>query len=403
MRKFTLIVLTLALLFAVGARAEGILPVLQTPPPEITETISYHRVFNYSSTPSASTTSDGRYYYTYDPVSFAAYEKFGKALAQEGYALSQIEAGEDTCAFDAICTKDTTTLTVRYNPHYREMTVTYSPRVLAEEADAENPYVVDESQTSILPELPQVVSLHAVTGLDRPSDPDRVEDGYRYYYYYVPYSAYTRFSVKLAEAGFSLVSSEKTEDGYDRAVVTDGQTQLTIDYDQEDKCAYVTYPMHAFPRDRAMFDDYEPVAEGDTVQVLENVSVTFGNWEFVDRYYSYSDGRFTAEDGTNILLIHMDVDFYRPENWDVGDVLKNRRVYVGESTVDTTNFGRYNYDETDSDLHNVYSASDDLSGKAQFPAVIAIRLTDEQAANPEDIALTFTSMDYATPYVYRLQ
>ena len=403
MRKFTLIALALALLFAVGANAEGILPVLQTPPPEITETISWHRVFNYGSTPSASTTSDGCYYYTYDPVPYASYQKFGQALAQEGYALSGIEAGEDTCEFDAICTKGTTTLTLRYNPHYRKLTVTYSPRVLAEEANAEVPYVIDESQTSILPELPQVISLHAITGLDRPYDVNKVEDGYQYSYYGVPYAAYARFSVKLGEAGFSLVSSEKTEEGYDRAVVTDGQTQLTIDYDQESEYAYITYPMHAFPRDRSL-DDCEPVAEGDTVQTLENVSVTFGGWEFVDRYYSgYNGARYNIEEGGKIVLIHMDVDFYRPESFYVGDILRDRTVYVGDDTIDTFNFGGYKYDPEDPDLHNVYDKGNSVTGKAQFSAAIAIRLTDEQAANPEDIAFTFCSMDYATPYVYRLR
>ena len=54
MRKLALILaLLLALALAVGAVAEGILPVLQTPPPEIVETLSFHRAMNYSSTPFA--------------------------------------------------------------------------------------------------------------------------------------------------------------------------------------------------------------------------------------------------------------------------------------------------------------------------------------------------------------
>lgn len=68
-RKLSFILaLLLVLSLCAGALAEGILPVLQTPPPEITETISYHRVMNFSSTPTASSASDGSYRYEYSSV-----------------------------------------------------------------------------------------------------------------------------------------------------------------------------------------------------------------------------------------------------------------------------------------------------------------------------------------------
>ena len=89
MRKLAILfAVLLALLPVAGAHAEGILPVLQTPPPEITETISYHRAMNFDSTPSASTTSDGRYYYKYSSVTYLNYLSFGRALAQEGFSLT---------------------------------------------------------------------------------------------------------------------------------------------------------------------------------------------------------------------------------------------------------------------------------------------------------------------------
>ena len=83
MRKLTFVLALLLILLPVsGAFAEGILPVLQTPPPEITEAISYHRAMNRDSTPSASSTGDDRYYYEYSSVTYLNYLDFGRALAQ---------------------------------------------------------------------------------------------------------------------------------------------------------------------------------------------------------------------------------------------------------------------------------------------------------------------------------
>ena len=405
MRKLSLtLALLLALLLAIPASAEGILPVLQTPPPEITETVSFHRVMNQSSTPSANTSSDGGYYYNYTGVSYDTYLDFGRALAQEGFSLSGIEQSEDgTGAIIVTVSKDAASLTIRYNADTRGLTITYPPRVLAEEVNPDSPYVIDESQASILPELTQAISLHAVTGLSRPDPELRSDGGYVYKYYSVPYAAYARFSQKLGEEGFSLVSSEKTEDGYDRAVVTDGTVELIIDYHQDDQYARVYYPQFAHPRDRRLFDDYEAVGEGDTIDVLENVKVTFGGWEFVDVFYSSSDGRRTAEDGVKLALIHMDFDYYRPEDWEIGYLMPTRTLYVdGVAVSDMTRFGEYEYNPDDSDLNNIYTGHSFI-GRAQFQAAIGLILTEEQAEHPENIAVTFYSADKVTPYVYYLQ
>ena len=405
MRKlFVALALLLIPMLFVGALAEGILPVLQTPPPEIIEVISYHRAMNKDSTPSASTTDDGGYLYEYSSVTYKDYLDFGRALAQEGFALSQITPVDDgTGAVDVCVTKDTATLEILYNEDRQSMKVSYSPRVLALEVDPEHPYEIDASQVSILPELEQVISLHAVTGCSYSSF-DFVSDGggYRYHYYDVPYAAYARFSVKLGEAGFTLVSTEKTEDGYDRAVVTDGKFQLTVDYHQEDRDLYVYYPEFAHARARDYFGDFDPVRDGDTLELVENVKVTFKGWEFVDRFYSSNIGSHSNEDGTKQVLIHMDIDFYRPENWDISNLLRNRTLFIGDTSVsDAMTFGEYKYDPESSDLNKLYGNS--YTGRAQFSAAIALVLTEEQAAHPEDIAVTFFSADYVTPYIYRLQ
>ena len=406
MRKLTFaLALLLILLPVFGAFAEGILPVLQTPPPEITEAISYHRAMNKDSTPSASTSGDGRYYYEYSSVTYRNYLDFGRALAQEGFALSQFtHLDNGTGALDVSVTKDTATLEIIYNQDTRYLKITYSPRVLAQEVDPENPYQIDEAQASILPELEQVISLHAITGLSW-NTPDLVSEGggYRYHYYDVPYSAYTRFSAKLGEAGFTLVSSERTEDGYDRAVVSDGKVQLTIDYHQENLDAYVYYPQYAHARDRDRFGDYETVRDGDTIESVENVKLTFTGWEFVDRFYSSSYGSYVAEDGRKLALIHVDVDFYRPESWQVQNLFGSSSLYCGGVYVpDALSFGEYAYIPDDSDLHNIYP-SNSFIGRAQFQAAIGLVLTEEQAAHPEDIAVSLFSADSVIPYVYYLQ
>ena len=404
MRKLSYAVaLLLALLLALPAGAEGILPVLQTPPPEITETTSFHRVMNLTSTPSASSNSDGGYYYTYSGVTYDQYLAFGRALAQEGFAMSKVNQIDDGYGeMNAVVSKDGKDLTIWYNADTRALRVDYPPRVLAEEVDPENPYVIDASQASILPELTMVISLHAITGFNRPSPDKWSEGGFSYHYYSVPYAAYARFSQKLGEEGFSLVSSEKTEDGYDRAVVSDGTVQLVVDYHQENQDAYVRYPEYIHPRDRRQFDDYEVVRDGDTFEAIEGVKFTVNNWEFVDVFYSSSDGRHLAEDGVKLALIHMDVDFYRAESWDVNYLLDSRTLYIdGQVVSDATRFGEYTYNPDDSDLNNLYNNT--YTGKAQFQAAIALILTEEQAAHPEDIAVTFFSADHVTPYVYYLQ
>ena len=405
MRKLiSMLALLLMLSLCVGALAEGILPVLQTPPPEIIEVISYHRAMNKDSTPSASTTGDGGYRYEYSYVLYDQYLQFGRALAQEGFALTRFTPLDDgTGAVDVCVTKDTAMLEIVYNEDEQRLKVTYSPRVLAQEVDPEHPYEIDETQTSVLPELEQVISLHAVTGLSYSSF-SFVSDGggYRYHYNGVPYAAYTRFSVKLGEAGFTLVSSEKTEEGYDRAVVSDGKFQLTVDYHQENQDVWVWYPEFAHPRARDYFGDFDTVRDGDTLELLENVKVTFTGWEFVDSFYSTSIGAHSNEDGTRHVLIHMDFDFYRAENWDIRDLLPQRALYVGGVPIsDAMTLGQYTYDPDTSNPHQLYSGS--FTGRAQFSAAIALVLTEEQAAHPEDIAVTFYSADYVTPCVYYLQ
>ena len=523
MKLCRLAALMLALLLAACASAEGILPVLQTPPPEITETISYHRVMNFSSTPSASGSGDGGYYYTYSGVTYPQYLEFGRALAQEGFTLA--ESGFTDSGVARSVVENGAALTVDYNAFTQSLTVTYPPRVLAWEVDEARPYAIDGARESLLPELPralsyhramnytstpsgdsygegrwyydysgvdygqylafgralaqegftlaesattddgatqvtvsdgaaalaltynpfthalrvvyprgtiaqepdpenryavdasrdsllpamkQTISLHAVTGVSF-TTPDRVEGGYRYGYYNVSYPCYAQFSLKLGEAGFSLVSSDKTEDGYDRAVVSDGAVTLTLDYSQDDQYAYVYYPLDASPRDAVKYDDFTPIAAGQTVELNENLTATVLGWEAVDRYVTYYydnnwipmakyfDNEYLSGDGIQRMLVTFEIANNRPDSLNAQYLLNSLVVYCDGQKVSCssgvlTSTAKFS---TDGD--------DTLSPKNTLTFAVGFGLTDEQAAHPERVAVTFTDKNYAIPYAYILE
>jgi len=522
MRKLAfLLALLLTLLSACAAGAEGILPVLQTPPPEISETVSYHRVMNFSSTPSASSASDGSFYYEYSSITYQNYLAFGRALAQEGFALAEsgfTDAGNPLLVVE----KGGTSLTVEFRPFCRQMVVRYPPRVLAWEVDEEHPYVIDDAVASALPDLPRAISYHramnktyppdgksysegrwgyeysdvdhdhylkfgralaqegfALTGSEATEDggimatvsdgkveleltynpfthglrviyplgmlaqeintheryaidparatllpelkqtislhaatgkgfttPDRVNGGYRYIYYDVPYPAYARFSVKLGEAGFTLVSSEKTEDGYDRAVVSDGNVTLTLDYDQEAKRAIVTYPLDASPRDAAKYGDYTPVGAGDRIELNEGLTATVIGWKKVDQYVTYyydnnwipfakyCDSEYPSGNGVQQVLVTFEIENERPEDLVTSSLLSGLQVYCDGDEVWCS------CGELTSEASFSIDGDDRLRPKEKITFAVGFGLTDEQAAHPENLAITFTDRNYALRYAY---
>ena len=281
MKRIIIVTLVLCLAAAVSA-AEGILPVLQTPVPEITEAVSLHAVCDVKAvTPTVE--KDGGYRYNYEKITQENYEDFGRALAQEGFVLSSAETAEDGTV-TAVAAKGSAGVTVTYDCGLRTLSAVYSPRVNAMEKNEEEPYMIREDSVSILPTLPATVSLHGATGVTV-SERKTAEDGSRIYQYnYVPYECYTRFSVKLAEAGFSLVSAEMLEDGTSRAVVTDGKATLTVDYNQETKKAAVTYSPGVFARDAARYADYIEVKAGEPIPLMEGVTMTIAGWEPVEKW-----------------------------------------------------------------------------------------------------------------------
>ena len=129
----------LALCLCAGcAAAEGILPVLQTPPPEETYAISLQSTTG-SDYVGLDTADGGGYKYNYKNVTYACYTRFSQALAKEGYILVSSESLEDGVT-RAVVTNGTVTLTLDYNMEKQTASVSYPPSVFARDPDLAEDY-----------------------------------------------------------------------------------------------------------------------------------------------------------------------------------------------------------------------------------------------------------------------
>ena len=273
-KRFAALLLAL-LMLAASACAEGILPVLQTPPPEITETISYHRVMNLSSTPSASSASDGSFFYTYSSIRYADYLAFGRALAQEGFALA--ESGfTDSGLPQLVVEKDGCALTVEYNPYFKEMTVRYPPRVLAWEVDVDHPYTIDDSLESALPDLPRTLSYHRALNQTYPPSGERYGDG-RWYFSYssVDYDHYLKFGRALAQEGYAATGSEVDGDAVETVTLSDGNTALELTYSPFTHSLRVIYPIGTLPAEVDLENRYavDPATPSALPELKQTISM----------------------------------------------------------------------------------------------------------------------------------
>ena len=405
MKRIIVVTLMLCLLTCL-ALAEGILPVLQTPVPEITEAVSLHAVCDVKAvTPTLE--KDGGYRYDYTKITQENYADFGRALAQEGFALDSAETAADGTV-TAVAAKGSASVTVTYDCGKEELRAVYSPRVNAMEKNEKEPYTIREDAVSILPELPVTVSLHGATGVPV-SRRDTADDGSRIYLYsFVPYECYARFSVKLAEAGFSLVAAEKTEDGTDRAVVTDGKVTLTVDYDQETKQAAVTYSPGVFARDAARYADYTEAKAGEPIPLMEGVTMTIVGWEPVDKWTLRSVSNMwippkvyhddvNSGDGQQQIYLTIVFSYSRPEENKCKDMVHSRELLYGKKSIDYR-WGTVYGDRT------IYPGSDmKLSGMDQtLTTGLAFALTDSQMEHTEETVFSFSDGNYLDRYFFRL-
>ncbi len=405
MRKWIILSLCLLLcLWTASAFAQGILPVLQTPMPEITQAVSLHAL-RCEEAPVPKAPGNGVYTYEYSKVTYNQYQNFGRVLGQDGFVFESSETSEKGVV-TSVVKRGWAKVTVTYNPVAMALSVSYPPRVEAMETDKDNPCRAAADAVSILPEIPHTVSLENITGWNSDKT-ETVEDGTRYRYSAVSYDGYSALSVALGQEGYSLVTAEALEDGTSRAVVSDGSVSLTIDYNLDTQVASVTYPIGVCPREANLFDDFNEIGIGQTIQTMEGVKVTFLGWETTDNWYSYwrntnwipaktGYSEHAAEEGTKHVWMEFRVDYNRPEEMGLLGLLRNKAAYDEQRIISFNNGGKDAAFKLDS------VSSWNMSGEKSNIIAVVITLRDSQIARLDNIRFTFSSTDYLQRYAVRL-
>lgn len=241
------------------------------------------------------------------------------------------------------------------------------------------------------------ISLHSATGAEF-SGIERGEDGgYKYLYNDISYECYLEFSRKLGEEGYALVSAETLEDGTSRAVVSDGQAKLTMDYSLDAGTASVSYPPSVFARDAVLYDDYTEIRDGDQIELYDHVTATVKGWEKVENYYNRSrDSRYYSKAGVNYLFFNLEIDYFRPEAMESVELLRHTSVQYGSAVSGYITQGKR-------EALNIYNYRGPLSGKVKASYAVVISLTDEQMQHPENVSVTFADHYNKTRYVYHFK
>ena len=407
MRKSIIALLTVfsMLLSACTSCFAGILPDLQSNHME--SAISLHMILGWSA-PEAVLQEDGSYQFDYENVSLMNYSDFGSALAQEGYTLTSSDT-TDNGFVTAVVSDGTNQFTVKFDPSYNTMSVIYPEGMVIGQYIEDNPYVIDRSQASILPEIPQAISLHGVTSKSYYDKTYPEDGGTQFNYIDVSYDLYEQFSTKLEEAGFTLESSQTLIDGTSRAVVTDGAVSLTIDYNMDSGNASVLYPAGVFARPCVKYDDYTALKDGDSVSLTEDVSMTVTGWEEVDSYTDYYydnnwipskyyDEEHISAYGEHQIVVSFLVDYNRPDSRSVNGLFQDMEVKYG--VYNPVSFDRG--EETGE--RSIYDDSDnEVSGTEQFTFSVGFSLNDSEMENLDKVALSFEDADGTNRYVYYLQ
>ena len=409
MRRFTGFIMVLAMLLtAVGASATGILPVLQTPVPKMEPALSYHELTS-SSAPKATTKTVGgftAYTYSYTSVTIDDYEMFGRALGQEGYSLTS--GGISEAVVTAEVSQGVGAISISYQIKDQKLSVTYAPGMELREYNKEDPYQLRRDAVSILPVIPQAISLQSVTAKSSSSIETTEDGGRQYNYTGVSYACYEAFSSALGAEGYSLVSSEVLEDGYVRAVVSNGEVSLTVDYHLDDQKARVIYPVGIYARPARKYQDYQTVRDGEAFSQMEGITVTPLGWQkvdsYVDYYYSnrwipskYFDTEHVSENGVQQILVTFEVAHDRPDSRSCTGLLNKLYVRLG-NTVLTTEVGRL------TSANKIYADSDDkISGTKTFTYAIGFELTEAQLARLDEVTISFSALDDSAWRVYYLQ
>ena len=376
------------------AAAENILPVLQTPKPEVIVAPAFHAVEGVPA-PEAEA-KEGGIAYAYDGVGYSEYLDFGRVLAQDGYELtdsSEGAAGQVT----ATLSKGHAALVVQFNQDEKTLRVTYGPWARPGETAA----APDPAQASALPELSQAISFDAVTAVI----PGRVSWGgtqYCHEYSGVSYAAYERFGTKLGGEGYTLVSAETLPDGTARAKVGKDGIMLTLDYYMEGETAKVFYPKGIHPRETDLYSDFTELFEDEPVSLADGVTLRLLGWQKADAYKLRTNGieRTHAAKSGQMALLRLAIRMEDGGTWVPSTLLKNLTMRFEKKEI-AADKGIENSETTiwadamDSPL--------DSNKRKEFVFLTAAELTKEQLQHPEEVAFTFSGADNAVRYVAYLK
>ncbi len=401
-KRWLIILSVLCFLFTTSAAGEGILPVLATPLPSFTEAISLHEVLGMEE-PEPRQMEDGGTEYKYTGILYEDYVTFGEALADNKYSLTDSKTDEDGTVVATVCKEDQEPITVRYLQETREMTVQYPLRMTAKKADPDNPYKASYHYGySNLPELTQAISLHSATGAEY-SRPVFVDNQYVYTYENIGYACYNAFSVQLSKEGYSLVSSEVTDDGFNRAEVANGDASLVFDYNLETGEAVVSYPVGVHARDIDYYGDFIKVRMDEPLELLDGVTAAIEGWDTLDKYQEQKGvGTYVGQEpaeGQSLILVSIDINYNNPEARVIRNMLSNITVRYDDEVILEEIHGKY--DPEDAMIHCLSDSEAKLN--TDFTFGIILKATEEQAKHPEKLSITFTDPDRAVKYIYRLE
>lgn len=285
-----LLSLVLACLCAGAGADTGILPVLQTPPPEDTYAISLHSATGaaYSS---LSTAEGGGYKYNYSDVSYACYTLFSTKLAEEGYILVSSEMLEDGTS-RAVVTNGTVTLVMDYNLESKTASVSYPPSVFARDPDLNTDYteIRDGGQFQVTGHVTAAVTGWNWAGwfYNRYNDKYVYSgDGTNYIYLHMDVSY---FRPEETDSRYLLKQPELYYDGQPVENAADARGMLSMDGNTPRIYNSSSYK-------NKMESPYAMVFKVTDEQVLhpEKIAITFTDYDNAVRYVYYPAATLAAD------------------------------------------------------------------------------------------------------------
>ncbi len=322
MKRTVALLLCLALLisavFAVSASAGSILPVLGT-----AKKILYApalRAVSALETPEPTQGNGGKKDYYYRSVGLDAFDAFSLALAQAGYALDSSATDEETGNITSEISCSDIKLTVVYNPDNETMTVTYPKGVLPSPDEETDQSLVRNASAAegILPGniVKYAPSISQISFLDVNKPTTLSGGGQQYSFRPVWPEIYERFSVKLGDEGYSLVSAEQDEEkGEQVLVVAKDSIQLTLHYSNEEPATMkIDYPRRVKPAEDGPSEYVVPLVVDEVFEVaragvkatvtgVTTVSQYTEDWRQVTPWFTRtSSSTYKAETDDEVFL-----------------------------------------------------------------------------------------------------